>query len=187
MDDLVSPSEAKAWLDITDTARDALITSLARAASSACTKALGGRELLRSKRTEILSGLGGSILPVNHFPVRSVESVTIDAYTGASALDASLVTFDDYSIILRGRTFPRGTRNVTVVYSAGLDEIPDDVKLAAQYVVKAFWDARKTDMNSANESWNAIGGSSFWPTGPGSIPPQAQFLLAPYSRTYVMA
>lgn len=186
MADLVSLQEAKAWLDFTDTdsARDQILSSLAEAVSRACERAMGGRNLERTTYTEVLSGGGGVTLPVNNVPIRSVTSVLLNPATNSTPLTASTYTFDDNQVILYTGVFPRGVRNVRVVYSAGLDDVPEDVKLAAKYVIKAFWDARKTDMNSMNESWNAIGGSSFWPSGPGSIPPQALFLLRPYSNVF---
>lgn len=176
---LITLSQAKSWLGILDAERDALLTALAAAASDACTHVLGGRSLLVASRTEILSGTGGEVQPVNHIPIRSVTSVTIVT----QALTASSYTFDDNAIYLKnGLRFPRGPKNVTVVYSGGLDAIPAPVLLAAQYTVKAMWDARKTDMNATSESFPGIGGNGFWQDGPGAVPPQARALLRPYAR-----
>jgi len=176
---LVTLSQVKAWLGITDTERDALLSMLARAAESACVKVMGGRDLLRARRTEVLSGTGGAVQPVNHVPIHSVTSVTI----GTALLGGSTYTFDDYAVYLtNGGKFPRGAKNITVVYSGGLDEVPDDVVLAVQYTVKAMWDARTTDMNATSESFPGIGGNGFWQDGPGSVPPQARVLLRPHAR-----
>jgi len=181
--DLVTLDQVKTWLGITDTESDALLATLAGAASDACVSAMGGRDLLRSTRTEALSGTGSDLIPVNHTPIRSVTSVTI----GTAALAVTSYTFDDNAIyLLNGGRIERGRKNVTVVYSGGLDDIPDPVSLAARYTVKAMWDARLTDMNTTSESFPGIGGSGFWPAGPGAVPPQARALLAPYARRAIV-
>jgi len=181
--DLITLAEAKDWLDITDSARDALIATLVTAASDECLHILGRRSLLQATRTEALSGGGGPTLPVNGWPIRSLTSVTID---GQSAIPVAQLTFDDHMVIWKQGKFPRGIKNVTVVFSGGEDAVPATVKLATKYTVKAMWDARKIDMNATSESWVGVGGAGFWPTGPGSVPPQAVSLLqGSVSRAWV--
>jgi hypothetical protein len=179
--DLFTIADAKAWmgLDPNDTTRDVLLQSLVDAASEACIKEIGHNPL-SSQRTEVVNGRGGSGLPLNHFPITAVASVTINARTGGTAMPAALYTFDDNLIYCLDGSFPYGIKNITVVYTAGFTTCPAPITLAAKYTCKAFWDARLIDMNSTGESWSEVGGSSFWPTGPGSVPPQAIQLLNLY-------
>lgn len=174
MPDLITLAEAKEWLEITDSARDTLIASLVSAASEACLDILGRTSLLQATRTEVLSGGGGPTLPVNGWPIRSLTSVAID---GLGVVPVTQFTFDDHMVIWKLGKFPRGLKNVTVVFSGGEDAVPPAVKLATQYTAKAMWDAKKIDMNATSESWVGVGGAGFWPTGPGSVPPQAVSLL----------
>jgi hypothetical protein len=127
-----------------------------------------------------VNGKGGAALPLNEFPIVSVESVTIDGRTGGTPMATTSYTWDDNLIYHLHGIFPLAIRNVTVVYIAGIDPRPEPITLAAKYTCKAMWDARLTDMNSTGESWSDVGGSSFWPSGPGAVPPQAVSLLTLY-------
>jgi hypothetical protein len=178
MSALISTAELKAWLSIplTDVSRDALLGSLATAASEAAIKVMQHNPV-RSARTLLVDGYGGSGLPLNHFPIHSVEAVTINPDLGGQPLPPSAYTFDDHMIHLRHGVFPRGKRNVSISYTAGLAEVPEHIKTACQYIAKGMWDARKTDMNASGESFQGVGGASFWPSGPGAVPPQALSLL----------
>jgi hypothetical protein len=178
MPDLTDIGAAKAWLNIdpTDTTRDELLQSLVTAASEEAIKVMG-RDPARRARSVIVDGYGGTALPMNHFPISAVESVTINPQNGAQPLPASDYFFDDNLIYLRHGTFPLGKRNVGISYTAGLAFVPASIQLAVHYTIKAFWDARLTDMNSVAESFEGVGGAGFWPSGPGAVPPQAVNLL----------
>lgn len=181
MADLFNLADAKAWIGIdpSDTTRDAILASLVRAASEACIKVMG-RDPLRRTHTDTVNGCGGPALPVNEFPISSVTSVTINARTGGTPMLPTQYTWDDNLIYNLAGDFPRGIRNVQVVYIAGLYPRPEPITLAGRYTCKGMWDARLTDMNSTGESWSDVGGSSFWPSGPGAVPPQAMSLLMLY-------
>lgn len=188
MPDLITVSEVKDWLDIpaSDTTRDTLLQSLVGAASDAAIAGMGGRDPLRRTRTVLLNGPGGQRLAVNHYPIRAVTSVTINPETGAAPIPADQIVWDDYIIYWRTGTFPRGLKNIQVVFNAGQDTLAPKVRLGLKYTVKAFWDARKTDMNTSSESWAGVGGAGFWPSGPGSVPPQALTLFDSEARRMVV-
>ena len=180
---VVPLASAKAWigLDPADTSKDDILTSCIAAAVSECWKIIG-RNPLQQTFSEIVSAPGGAALPLNQHPVTAVTSVTIDPQlaSGGLLLPASSYVVDENAIYLLDRLFPRGRMNVAVVYQAGFATLPADIMLAIQFTIKAFWDARLTDMNSTGESWSDVGGSTFWPSGPGSVPPQAMAKISLY-------
>lgn len=179
---LFSLADAKAWIGIdpSDTTRDVILTSLVNAASEACVKVMG-RDPLRRTHTETVSGKGGPALPVNNFPISSVSSVTINSRYGGTPMPSTQYTWDDNCIYHLGGVFPFAIRNVDLIYIAGLYPCPEPITLAAKYTCKGMWDARLIDMNSTGENWSEVGGSSFWPTGPGAVPPQARQYLDLYA------
>jgi hypothetical protein len=86
------------------------------------------RELEQAERTVYLSGYGDKTLVLPHWPVVSIASITADdTEVTEYTLDGSkgLVYRTD-------STFPKGDRNIKVVYTAGWTDstTPDDVKLA---------------------------------------------------------
>ena len=180
---VVPLASAKAWigLDPADTSKDAILTACIDAAVSECWKIIG-RNPLQQTYSQTVSAPGGAALPLNQHPITAVTSVTIDPQraSGGCLLPSSSYTFDDDAIYLLDRLFPRGRMNVAVVYVAGFATLPADITLALQFTIKAFWDARLIDMNSTGESWSDVGGSSFWPSGPGAVPPQALGKLSRY-------
>jgi hypothetical protein len=177
----LSLADAKRWLDIdpAEDSRDDILQALIDAATDSAIQVMQ-RDPTSQSRDVVVSGFGGPTLPMNHYPIQSVESVTICPETGALPLDPATYTFDDNVIILRRGGFPLGRRNIGVSFTAGEPVFPPSITLAMRYTVKAMWDARKIDMNATGESFEGVGSSSFWPTGPGSVPPQAVALLMPF-------
>jgi hypothetical protein len=115
--------------------------------------------------TESLDGDGTNLLSLPHTPIIALQSLAIDgvAVDVAEARVYSLwIKFDDsdeYNARLRsnGRIFPRGLKNVTVTYTAGYSEIPDDLAMAcarqAVYVYNTL--AKQGVLNENNTSSQA--------------------------------
>jgi hypothetical protein len=40
-------------------------------------------------------------------------------------------------------------------------------------------------MNTTGEAWAGVGGGGFWPSGPGSIPPQALKLFMKFANRMI--
>lgn len=174
---MVSTDEVKRWLDLdpTDDSRDDILQLLIEAASGELFTRLGW-DFRAQTWLENYNGRGGSAMAVNQHPIIAVRSLTV----AKLVLDQASYDWDETLIYLRNGTFPRGAKLITVSYDAGLPAVPAWAKLACQYTVKAFWQARKTDMNTTGEQFTGIGGASFWPSGPGSVPPQALALIEPF-------
>ena len=182
--DLVEIEDAKRWLDIdlTDVSQDCPLEALITAASKAIIKRLQ-RDPRSQPYDETLGGTGSTVLAVNYYPITAVTSVTLNPQVpSATPLPADQIIFDDSSIYSLGITVPLGKKNVRVVYTAGEPTLDEDIGTAVLMFIKALWDARLTDMRSTGENFVGVGSSTFWPAGPGSIPPQVDSLLQPHKK-----
>ena len=180
-------ADAKRWLSIdpADTTRDDILTLLVAAASQALYARLGWT-FMRATWTETYHGRGGPALAVNQHPIIAVSALSIDA--GQTQLDSSLYSWDDNLVwMLQGAYFPRGPRLIVLTYDAGLTAVPEWAQLAGRYTMKAMWDAKNSSMNAAGEQYSGAGSASYWPTGPGAVPPQAVALIAPYIDKFKVA
>ena len=100
--------------------------------------------------TEEYCGDGERTLWVNHLPVISITSVTIDGSTSWTE-DTDYFLVDERRLVIpesdtfnaRTRSFssvwPRGTNNVDIVYNYGYATTPDPVKLAIAKLVQAWY------------------------------------------------
>ncbi len=184
---LISLSDAKSWLGITDTTSDSLVSSLIAAATDAAIRFMS-RDPRRQQYTRTVSGLGGPTLPLPDFPIVAVTTVSLLTASTADLAPPNInvqdLVWDDNAIHWRGNRFARGFRNVSVTYTAGLEPLPDAIKQAMRYIVRAMFDAQSVDMNATGESFVGLGSSQWWASGPGAMPPQAQALLMPYINPY---
>lgn len=179
MSELLSLDEAKAFLEITDSNSDEPLLSVIQAASSACGDYMD-RDVLYEDRTEAYSGTNRRMIVTDQYPIQKVTAISVNG----NSLDLSLIEFDDRMIYMKAGVFPRGVRNVTVSYGAGLDVIPGAIKQAARYTIKAMFDAAGVDMNSTGQSFAGVLSSTFWPDGAGAVPPSAKVLLSKYARKF---
>ena len=138
MADLTTLASLKAYLGITDSAKDALLQSLITGASAAV-EALIGRPLLSASYTEKVDGNGKARMMFPHFPVTAVASVKVNG-VAVSAAPANNFTspgyrFDETMLILQGSRFDAGFRNIELTYNAGYATIPADIQMAVNKIV----------------------------------------------------
>lgn len=156
---LIDLTYAKAYLGISGTSYDTLLTDLIGAAS----KAVEGycrRPFEAASYTEYLDGNADTVLQVSKVPVTSLTSVTI----GPNEATPEVIAGSDFvldqatgQIKLKPTStatpyFPRGFRNVKVIYAAGFATIPDDVKLACAMIVSNAYNLHAKDNTLAAES-----------------------------------
>jgi len=121
-----------------------------------------GRLLGKRTFTEYQDGRSNDRTTTNQWPAIKPTEVWIDndsLFTDATTqlaladyeleLDATGAGFG--IVLLDGRVFDRGTRNVKLVYEAGYDPIPDDLELAAIFMAEYFYDVR-SDRRIGTES-----------------------------------
>lgn len=116
--------EVKLYLGIETTANDALLEMLIDSAS-AFIESYTNRTFDIQEYTEIVNGTGGNRLPLSYAPIYSVTSITnIYGITVTAPFTKNLIYLTD------GSVFTEGKLNWTVVYEAGFEEIPYDVRQA---------------------------------------------------------
>ena len=147
--DLANLADCKAWLSLTSTADDTLLSGLITAISRAILADLG-RMVLPQTYNEVLDGGGATALPLREWPVTSVQSCLLDGVSlkAAAAPGQGGYVLDDAGpappgamqrLLYQGGSFPAGPRSVAVSYRAGYEIIGETalVPAATPYVVTA--------------------------------------------------
>jgi hypothetical protein len=185
MADLVTEAEVTAaWAGFADLAaneRAALIAAASTAVEDHC-----GRTFASAATTESLDGPGLSRVWLSRRPVVSILSVTVNGETlGADDYDFDPATGELYRG--DGRTdprhvqgFPRGRRNVTVVYTAGYATVPAPVKRATILVAKTLADQTQFTQTLQTEQLGDYRAVLNTTVQRAELPMSAVALLAPY-------
>jgi hypothetical protein len=129
--DLTTTADVKAWLGITNTDFDTLLTRLITAAS-VFAQTYMQRQIASASYTEKRSGVGSAVLMVRNTPMTAVASVTVDNIAIPAAANSLLMgyTFDENEIYLNGYEFARGRNNIQLAYTAGFATVPQDIAQA---------------------------------------------------------
>ena len=170
-----------AWpgLAAIDEAEQAELIAVANAAVNDALR----RDVLLAERTERHSGRNRSRIWLKVRPVVAVASVAID---GIGAVDeyrldpetGELVRGPNRGDPRFGPWFPRGVRNVEVVYTGGYDPVPPPIKRAVILTARRIHDAGGVSGVYASES---IGDYSYTlGDGSSAVPDAALRLLRPY-------
>ncbi len=182
MVDYCSLDDVKAWLGETTTTKDAVISRLCQAVTTAIDQHLG-TGLLATTYTEKRDGNGGARMGTKNIPITAVTSVTVNgAAIAAGSVTAPGFYFDDRFIILNGYSFVRGFGNVTLTYMAGLSAVPRDVQQAAILTVQANMGSQARDGSIQSYSVPGVFSESYVPVGAILIPDAARELLSSYVR-----
>lgn len=182
MPDLTTLSKAKEYLDIEsdDTEFDSLLERLITA-SSRQIEAYCNRKFEIQSYSETCDGAASDILFLDHTPVVSVTSLSIDDESVAAE---DFKVYDDY-IRLLSRLFAPGALNVSVTYSAGYfdaqsESPPVDLEDACIQLVAFKYNLRGADGFSERR----IGQSSESFAG-AAIPLSVAIILDKYRRPRV--
>lgn len=116
-----------------------LVESLINSASDYCEKYIRS-PIVNKSLTEYYSGDGTTDLYLDHAPIISLTSFTMDGVSqSVSGLD-----FEDYGLVFfkDGSTFTKGKKNIQITYVAGLGAnntlIPHNIRQACILLVQ-FW------------------------------------------------
>jgi len=174
----------KSYLGLTGSDYDSLLTSLVAAASQAIEEYCR-REFNSAERTEYHDGRGAASLLLNQWPVSDIASIYDDLnrdFTSGTVVDSDDYTFEPKSgrvRLLQGR-FQDGVRNVKVTYTAGYENVPDDVAQACALLAAAWFNkGRQGGDGLADETlgdYRATYDAEPWPAA-------IYALLAPYRQT----
>lgn len=190
---LTTVAKVKAYLGLSGSSDDALLTDLVAEAESAIVELTGGRQLEAASITEVLDGSGREALRLTHYPVNSVGTVKLAAnrdFAAADPLAAGDLHFDPAAGLLywRGGCWPLGLRNVQVTYNAGYSTLPVAITRAANIVV-ADWYTRAKQLASG-QSQNELASENLGDRSESyhreltdwGIPAPAKSLLMPYLK-----
>ena len=110
--------------------------------------ALGDYEIITS---EYHSGDGTSILKVRRPPIDSITEILAN---DSSYTADEYVVFPNFVQLKYGQTFPAGTMNITVSYTAGSAEIPSVVTLAAMTMIAAMLNYKRRAGADGSLKWS---------------------------------
>lgn len=189
---LVSLEDAKAFLKLTASSEDTIVSDLVNAVSVSINRYCG-RVFLSADYTEFLDGDGSGELILSNFPVTVLTSLNDDpSWRQWQALTAKDVVND---VILEAKTgvvrlwnnggrFLRGHQNVKAVYTAGytLDTIPYDVALACKFLVSQFYRQAYSQWRRGIQSEQIQDRNTTFTNDP--IPKDIAMMLDPYRVRY---
>jgi uncharacterized phiE125 gp8 family phage protein len=145
---LVSLDDMRSYLGFTDTdtERDEVLGYLLTIVSEFA-DTYTRRTLLEAEHSEYYDGTGTETLMLNNYPVSAVHSLVIDyvGFTSTEVADTSEYRVDsDRGMVTYQYTWPRGTRNIKAVYTAGytLGTVPFDLRLAVLEMTSHLWQRR---------------------------------------------
>lgn len=143
--DLVTLAEYKAYAGISSTTQDtaikAIIPRVSQLVRTYCRRTFNS--YVNDAKTEVFSG--GNYLLVSEFPLLSVSSVEYSSDYGKTYIP--LVEFTDYVINISADIivplnstgeFPITFNGYKVTYTAGYEELPEDLKLAVLDLVTYY-------------------------------------------------
>lgn len=134
---LVTKAEYKAYAGITstnqDVAIDILIPKVSNLVKTICRRTF--IDYIDDPKVEYFEG-GVSFMPLSEYPILSVSSV--EQSTDYGNTYTTLTQYTDYAfskkseqvVTISGEAFPELVNGYRVTYTAGYEEIPEDLKLA---------------------------------------------------------
>ncbi len=143
--DLVTISEYKAYTGITsdkqDTAIKSIITKASALAKSTCRRTFV--DYVNDAKTDVFAS-GSSRVYLKEFPVLAISSVEYSSDYGATY--TALVEFTDYVVnaeegyidFLLWETTPQQLNAYKVIYTAGFETVPEDLKIACLDLVTYY-------------------------------------------------
>lgn len=143
MAELASIAEVKAYLSLTTGADDALLAGLI-ASESAFILSWLSRDFEVALRTELFSGNGRTERFLSHTPVQAVTAVKVGGTTipaAASPEEPGFFLYED-RVLLCGYRFAWG-HVCRIVYDAGVEEVPADVRQACVELVALRYRTRE--------------------------------------------
>lgn len=190
---LLTIAELRAAAGIGDASRDAQLAIIGRGVSAAIARrcnvvsdGVNPPTLLRETCTEVFRWTGCGPLPLARRPVVEITSVTVDG----TAVDAA-----DYEID-GGRYLQRLSSDalsywadgkITVIYVAGYQTAPDDLKLAATKLATATFAESGRDPSLKRVEIPGVSLHEYWvaPSADPLLSQEVTDLLSPYVERFV--
>jgi len=138
---LVSLSDLKLFLGITDNSQDALLTMFQTSVEQSIINFCETDFTIKTVTNELSDGIRSDVITPKNYPITAVDAVIFnvdpdgsDGYTLDPAFD---YTFNESAIYLRGQHTPFSRAIVRIDYKYGYSAVPADVKMCVYQSVKA--------------------------------------------------
>lgn len=191
---LTTLAKVKAYLGISHTRSDSLLSALILSCDRIVKTFLAGRVLESASYTEQLDGTDYDTLKLGQYPVTSVTEVKIDINRqfgdDIPAEDLDTIGVDSEAGILYRIhcRWPPCWKGVQVKYVAGYSSIPGDVEQAANMIVADLF--TRASQLAGGQSQNALTSENLGDRSEGyadeqgqyGLPKVAELLLAPYRK-----
>lgn len=162
----------KSYLKIIDDSDNLLLEDLINASSSTIENFCKRKFKEQAYVDEEFDGTGKYYLLLDQYPVKSIESVTVD---GEIIVPTDYKVKKRNGILLKSNgVWPTGEININVSYTAGYTDIPYDLDLACKHLVMSYF---KSDVASFSTAFQD--GMVFRPE---ALPAQVKALLSPYKK-----
>lgn len=160
--------------------------------ATAAVQSLIERDLLVATSSDFYDTNGTDFILLNHWPVMSIGSVTLDGTELVAAAPNvkgwRMDSFNKRKLVFAGwGKQARGMLNVQVVnLVAGYDPdqpvgsatgFPSHIAQALRLTASAIFNSQAADPNLASESISGVFSGTFYQTGVGAVPPGARSLL----------
>lgn len=134
---MITLTELKSYLNITDTSKDVFLQSCIDSSVKEI-EDFCNRKISTGTYTEFLDGNSKSEIYLRNTPINTITSISyFDGYdtydnifiSGDTPLNSAQIISQSNSVrLLKGYFFYKGCKNIKIVYTAGYSTTPDDIK-----------------------------------------------------------
>lgn len=158
--DLTTLASVKAWIPVTTTSDDDLLTALVTRASTFVQSWLN-RTIASQAYAEVRNGQGMPVMLLQNYPISAIASLSIDGIVvparsplgPGSFSNPGGYTFDANAVYLSGWVFCSGFQNVAISYVAGYADTPADIVQATNMIIADWYrNARGSRVGVQSES-----------------------------------
>lgn len=181
---LITLTQAKTRLGVTDTSEDSTIRAMSKAATSQVIAYLDYDPRL-NEYTHRFDGTNKREVFLPYKPVQGVSSVIINSDTipESTAYNEEGWYLRDQLVGLRGsRVFARGHYNCEVVFSAGYFDLPEEITESVYMALQSLYNAQTVDPNMTSESVPGVYSASYNLQAIGGLPQSVRLILEPYRK-----
>lgn len=140
---IITVASAKAWLGITDSSQDAVLTTIVAAVNEAIETFCDVSFTDNTVTNEIHDARRQDLIVPEFWPIISVQRVAVgvnpDGSGGTDLVAGTDYVLRDGEIALVGRSLPQGRGLVAVDYHHGYAAVPAKVTMAGQLATEAYY------------------------------------------------
>jgi uncharacterized phiE125 gp8 family phage protein len=144
---LITLSDLKTYLEITDTTFDTILNDLIEAVSEEFETYTSRKFIQATYTDEYFDGDGTRILWLPNWPIISVTSVVENDVTLTEGNEEDYIVYKEEGYLWRvGTVWAEGVKNIKITYTAGYlqSDIPKDLVLAVKKQVAFEWQKQKS-------------------------------------------